>query len=67
MALQLGALRDALLSAGAPVDKADKPAEEVSGYEGRFSRIEADLAILKWMAGFNLALTAAVLGKLLFP
>ena len=67
MALQLGALREALISAGAPSDKADKAAEELAGYEGRFARIEADLSILKWMMGFNLALTAAVLGKLLIP
>ncbi len=37
-----------------------------SGRE-RLGRIEADLSILKWMMGFNLALTAAVLGKLLIP
>lgn len=41
MALQLGALRDALLSAGAPQDKADKAAEEAAGYD-------TDLRILKW-------------------
>jgi hypothetical protein len=34
MALQLGALRDALLSAGTPPDKADKAAEEVASHEG---------------------------------
>jgi hypothetical protein len=32
VALQLGALRDALLSAGVPKDKADAAAEEVAGW-----------------------------------
>jgi hypothetical protein len=49
MPLQLGALRDALLSAGAPPDKADKAAEEMAGYESRFSKVEADLYVVKWM------------------
>jgi len=30
-------------------------------------KIESDLNLLKWMVGINLALTAAVLGKLLIP
>ena len=33
MALQLGALRDALIDAGAKQEKADKAAEELAGYE----------------------------------
>jgi hypothetical protein len=49
MPLQLGALRDALLSAGAPPDKVDKAAEEMAGYESRFSKVEADLYVVKWM------------------
>ena len=67
MALQLGALREALISAGSSTEKAEKAAEELAGYETRFSRIETDLSIVKWMMGFKLALTAAVLGKLLIP
>lgn len=39
MALQLGALRDALLSAGVPEDKANSAAEEVAGYENRLTRL----------------------------
>jgi hypothetical protein len=31
--------------------------------ENRFAKIDPDLAVLKWMAGFNLALTTAVLWK----
>ena len=32
-------------------------------YENRFARIESDLAVVKWMIGFNLAMTVAVLWK----
>jgi hypothetical protein len=48
-------LYDALKSAGAPDDQARKAAEVMVGYENRFSRIEADLTLLKWMVGFALA------------
>ena len=46
---------DALIAAGAPDDKARAAAEELAGYESRFSKIETDLAVLKWMVGVNLA------------
>ncbi len=61
MPLQLGALRKALRAAGAPEEDAEKAAEELAGYENRFTKVEADLLVLKWMAGFNIALTVAVL------
>jgi hypothetical protein len=32
----------------------------VASYENRFAKIETDLAILKWMVGFNLAATIAL-------
>ena len=54
MALQLGALREALLSAGADPEKADRAAEELAGYETRLGGIEPRLAVLTWMVGFNL-------------
>jgi hypothetical protein len=44
MALQLGALREALIDAGATPDKAGKAAEEVAAYD-------SDLRLLKWMVG----------------
>ena len=31
--------------------------------QNRFARIEGDLAVVKWMIGFNLAITIAVLWK----
>lgn len=51
MALQLGALRNALIDAGASQDKADKAAEELAGYENRLSSIETRLTLLTWMVG----------------
>jgi hypothetical protein len=65
MALQLGALRDALLDAGASAEKADKAAEELAAYENRLGGIESRLAVLTWMLGFNLVMTAGVLWRLL--
>jgi hypothetical protein len=65
MALQLGALRDALIDAGAKPEKADKAAEELAGYESRLAGIDARLSVLTWMAGTNLVLTAGVLWRLL--
>jgi hypothetical protein len=44
MALQLGALREALIDAGASPAKAAEAAEEVAGYD-------SDLKLLKWMVG----------------
>jgi hypothetical protein len=65
MALQLGALRDALLAANISPEKAAAAAEEVAGYENRLNSMESELRLLKWMVSFNIALTAAVLLKLL--
>jgi hypothetical protein len=40
--------------------KARTAAATVAGYENRFGKFQADLAILKWMVGFNLAGTVAL-------
>lgn len=58
MALQLGALRDALIDAGASEDKARAAAEEAATYETRLSRIDAKLTVALWAGGL---LFAAVL------
>ncbi len=65
MATMISELYDALKSAGAPEDQARKTAEVVAGYENRFSRIEGDLTQLKWMVGFNLAISVGVIMLLL--
>lgn len=64
MAVMMGNLYEALVKAGAGEDNAKKAAEEIAGYENRFAKIESDVNLLKWMVGFNLAMTVAVLGKL---
>ena len=47
MALQLGALREALIDAGASPDKAFQAAEEIAAYD-------SDIKLLTWMVGRRL-------------
>ena len=70
MSTMISEVYDALKEAGASEDKARKAAEAVAGYENRFARIEnelthvrGELALVKWMIGFNLAMTIAMLWK----
>jgi hypothetical protein len=62
------ALRDAQ---GVSDEKARKAAEAVASFDSRFAAIEngmtrlnGEVAILKWMTGFGLALNVAILLKL---
>ncbi len=64
MALQLGAVRNALREAGASEEAARKASEELASYEGRVAAIDSRLSVLTWMVGTNGALTVAVLFKL---
>jgi hypothetical protein len=73
MALQLGALRDALIEAGASVEKAGLAAEEVAAHtnrlgsiEHRMTAIERRLTVLQWMLGFSIAMTAAIMFMLFY-
>ena len=57
--------------AGASEEKARKAAAASASAENRFSRIEGELIairgeqnLLKWMLGFNLAMTVALLWKI---
>lgn len=63
MSTMISEVYDALKEAGASEEKARKAAEAIASYENRFTRLESDLALLKWMVGFNLAMTVAVLWK----
>lgn len=56
---------EALKEAGASEEKAKAAAEAVAGYENRFNKVESDLLVLRWMVGFNLAVSVAVLIKML--
>ena len=69
MAMMLSKTYDALKAAGAPDDQVREAVEEIAGYENRLAGIEAELKLVKWMIGFNLALSVAVVFLLLrgFP
>ena len=60
----LSSLYDALIDAGASEEKARKAAEEAAQYEARFTRLEADVSLVKWMVGVNLAIGLGILVKL---
>ena len=65
MASQLGALREALIDAGASPEKAERAAEELAGYEARPAGFGSDLRLLKWMVGGIYGLGAPALWLLL--
>ena len=65
MAMQLGALRDALIEAGASHPTADKASEEVASYDTRLASIETRVAVLTWMTGAGVGLTLLVLGNVI--
>ncbi|MGJ0504862.1 MAG: integrase [Methylocystis sp.] len=54
---------DAAIAAGTG-RKAREAAEAMTVHENRFSKIESELAVLKWMVGFVMALLSAVALKL---
>jgi hypothetical protein len=62
MALQLGALRDALIAAGAPPDKADAAAKEVAAHQTRRDTLspwaKASVGLIVFYAMAVLALVA---------
>jgi len=71
MAIMMGKLYTALRAANVPDEQAIEAAEEVAIYDNRLStfelhltHIEGGLNLLRWMVGFNLAMTVAVLFKL---
>ena len=64
MALQLGALRDALEDAGASPEKSAKAAEELAGYDNRLAGMDTRLTLLTWMVGLTLVLTVFTLGSM---
>ena len=72
MTTMIAEVYDALLAAGSPEDKARKAAEAIASYENRFAAIEqrftkvdGDLNLLKWMVGFDLAATVGIIFLLL--
>lgn len=63
MAIMMGKLYAALRAANASDDLAREAAEEVAAFENRIAEIRADLLLVKWMIGFNLAMTVAILWR----
>jgi hypothetical protein len=62
---------DAFIAAGAPGDKARKAAAALADYDNRFSwldgavlKVESELVLVKWMAGFGIAMNVAILTRL---
>lgn len=60
MATMISEVYDAFIASGAPEDKARKAAEALANYENRFSRIDAELVVLKWMVGFAIDIAILV-------
>lgn len=65
MALQLGALRTALLDAGAKPETADRAAEEVAGYDNRLATMDTRLTVLTVMVAGLYAVGAPVVWLLI--
>ena len=63
MPLMMEKLYDALRAGSVPEPQAREAAIEAAGYENRLNRLESDLTVLKWMVGFNLAFTVAIVEK----
>lgn len=61
MSTMIAELYEALVDAGASEDKAREAARAIAEYENRFSRIDSDLRILKWMVGATLAGVISIL------
>jgi hypothetical protein len=55
---------DAFREAGASEEKSRAAAKAIADYDGRFSKIEADLLVLKWMtvAGMVALVTKSFIG-----
>ena len=64
MAMMMGSLYDASVEGGVCADAARRSADEMAGCDNRFAKIRREFVRLEGMAGFNLALAAAVSAKL---
>ena len=63
MAMMLSKTYKAFKAAGVPDDEAREAAEGIAGFENRLASIEADLKLIKWIAGFNLAFVLALVRR----
>jgi len=63
MALMIAEVYDAFRAANVPEDQARKAAEALAAYQQ--PTLKSDVRLVKWMVGFNLAVSVATLLKLL--
>jgi len=61
MSMIIVELYDALKEAGASEERSRKASEAMAAFENKFAKVDLELAVVKWMVGFNLAATMAVL------
>ncbi len=66
MTTMIAEVYEAFIAAGTPEDKARAAAKAVADYEVRFSRLETDLTVLKWMTGTIVAGVGALIIKSFF-
>jgi len=65
MTTALMEIYDAFREAGASEERSRAAAEAVANYDDQLAKLNGDVGLLKWMAGFNIALSVAVFGILL--
>ena len=65
MAVMMGELYDALLSAGTDNDTARSSATEVASFENRLSGLDTKVSLLTWMVGTVITLQIMTLGGLI--
>ncbi|WP_207458770.1 hypothetical protein [Azospirillum sp. SYSU D00513] len=66
MSILIAEVYEALKEAGASEEKSKAAAKAIAEHEGRFSKTEADLLVLKWMVGAILAGVAGIFVKTFF-
>lgn len=71
MTTMISEVYEALREAGATEEKAQAAAKAIANYDDRFNRLELNIesikgeqCLLKWMIGFNLAFTMAILWRI---
>lgn len=65
MTTALTEVYDAFREAGASEERSRAAAEAVANYDDQLTNLRGDVSLLKWMAGFNIALSVAMFGILL--
>ena len=63
MSTMITEVYDAFTAAGAPEEKARAAAQAVAQYDKDIAEVKASLLLVKWMLGFNLAFTLAIVWK----